>query len=60
MRSEKEIRNRIAELSKESDEWAWGRDEYLREGKEFDSEKCAEAVKEINSKIRLLKWVLGE
>ncbi len=60
MRTEKEIRNKIAELSKESDEWARGRDEYLRDGNEYDSEMCAETVKEMDSKIKLLKWVLGE
>ncbi len=60
MRTEKEIRAKIAGLSKESDEWAKGRDEYLRDGKEFDSEMCAEAVKELNAKIKLLKWVLEE
>jgi hypothetical protein len=60
MRTKKEIRNKIAELTKESDEWAKGRDEYLRGGNEYDSEACAVAVKEIDDKIRILKWVLEE
>ena len=60
MKTEDEIRKEIARLSKDYDEWAKGRDLYLSEGNEAESENCSVAMKGIEKQIRLLKWALGD